>query len=91
MHKFIRRFERRTILIFFGSIYAVALAMAIFPPLYLSASGISTLVLGIPFSIFYWLLDFLILLIGLCAFYVVEDIRGELDEELPGQSLKEGE
>lgn len=83
MHDYIQSFSRRTVVVFFGSIYAVALLMAVFPPFYLAASGRPVLVLGIPFSILYWLLGFTILLLGLWALYVVEDIRGELDEAAP--------
>jgi len=40
-------------------------------------------VFGIPFSITYWILDAIVLGLSLWAFYRVEDIRGELDENLP--------
>jgi len=83
MKEFIRKRRRRTIVIFFLSVYAVALVFALFPPLYLAGSGIRTPVLGIPFSIMYWIFDWAVLGLGLWGFYVVEDIRGELDEGHP--------
>ncbi|HTF55468.1 MAG TPA: hypothetical protein VK735_49160 [Pseudonocardia sp.] len=83
MKEFIRNRRRRTIVIFFLSVYAVALVFALFPPLYLAGSGIRTPVLGIPFSIMYWIFDWVVLGLGLWGFYVVEDIRGELDESHP--------
>jgi len=80
MKQFIRSRSRRSIVTFFLTIYAVALLFALFPPLYLAGSGIRTAVLGIPFSIMYWVFDLLVLGFGLWGFYLVEDIRGELDE-----------
>jgi uncharacterized membrane protein (DUF485 family) len=87
MKEFIRNRRRRTIVIFFLSVYAVALVFALFPPLYLAGSGIRTPVLGIPFSIMYWIFDWVVLGLGLWGFYVVEDIRGELDEGHPTPPL----
>jgi hypothetical protein len=78
---FIRGLSRRSIVIFFGTLYAVALLFAIFPPLYLWGSGSSALVLGIPFAVMYWIIDALVLGLTLAAFYIVEDIRGELDDD----------
>ncbi|CDO07277.1 hypothetical protein C1S82_04195 [Mycolicibacterium cosmeticum] len=81
MKDFIRGLSRRSIVIFFGTLYAVALLFAIFPPLYLWGSGSSALVLGIPFAVMYWIIDALVLGLTLAAFYIVEDIRGELDDD----------
>ena len=88
MKNFIRDQKRSTVMIVFGSVYTLALLMAIFPPFYMAASGIETMVLGMPFSILYWILDFGILGFGLWALYAVEDIRGELDEALPSERFK---
>jgi TRAP-type C4-dicarboxylate transport system permease small subunit len=82
MKEFIRGLSRRTVTTFFGTVYAITLLFALFPPLYLAGSGIRTPVLGLPFSITYWILDALVLGLSLLAFYHVEDIRGELDEDL---------
>ena len=79
MKDFIRGLSRRSIVGFFGTLYAVALLFALFPPLYLWGSGIRVDVLGIPFAIMYWIINALVLGLTLTEFYVVEDIRGELD------------
>ncbi|CAN5303418.1 hypothetical protein BH11ACT7_BH11ACT7_40070 [soil metagenome] len=81
MKDFIRGLSRRSIVGFFGTLYAVALVFALFPPLYLWGSGIRVDVLGIPFAIMYWIFNALVLGLTLTAFYVVEDIRGELDDD----------
>lgn len=81
MKDFVRGLSRRSIVIFFGALYAVALLFAIFPPLYLWGSGIRYAIFGLPFAISYWIIDALILGLTLAAFYVVEDIRGELDDD----------
>ncbi|MET0704297.1 MAG: hypothetical protein ABWY93_32005 [Mycobacterium sp.] len=81
MKAFIKGLSRRSIVIFFGTLYAIALLFALFPPLYLWGSGISVQVLGIPFAIMYWIIDAVVLGLTLTAFYIVEDIRGELDDD----------
>lgn len=81
MRDFIRGLSRRSVVIFFGVLYAVALLFALFPPLYLWGSGISFEILGIPFAIMYWIINAVALGATLTAFYIVEDIRGELDDD----------
>ena len=81
MTGFIKGLPRRTIVAFFGTLYAVALVFALFPPLYLWGSGNRVEILGIPFAIMYWIVNALVLGLTLRAFYVVEDIRGELDSD----------
>ena len=82
MKDLIKGLPRRYIVTFFGGIYGLALLFALFPPLYLWGSGIRFEILGVPFSIMYWLINAVILGLTLTAFYVVEDIRGELDDDL---------
>ena len=92
MKDFIRNLSRRTVVVVFGGVYILALLFALFPPLYLWASGMDTLVLGIPFAVMYWLIDALVLGLGLWGLYVVEDIRGEMDEDfLPKPAPLTGE
>ncbi|MDT4999741.1 MAG: hypothetical protein QOK12_1846 [Mycobacterium sp.] len=81
MKDHVRALCRRSILTFFGTLYALALLLALFPPLYLWGSGISFEILGIPFAIMYWIIDAFALGLTLTAFYIVEDIRGELDDD----------
>ncbi|MEZ5213276.1 MULTISPECIES: hypothetical protein [unclassified Gordonia (in: high G+C Gram-positive bacteria)] len=64
------------------TIYAIAIAMAILPPLYLSSSGRSYVILGMPLTIWYWIVDALLVAFALTVLYFYEDARGELDEEL---------
>ena len=82
MISFIRRLGSRSIAAAFGVVFAVALAMALFPPFYLAASGVRTPVLGIPFSMAYWIIDALIVGLGLWGYYGLELVRGELGDEL---------
>lgn len=81
MKDFILGLSRRSIVTFFGTLYAVALLFALFPPLYLWGSGMRFQILGVPFAIMYWIIDAVVLGLTLTAFYVVEDIRGELDDD----------
>jgi hypothetical protein len=78
---FIRGLPRRFIVVFFGGIYGLALLFALFPPLYLWGSGMRFDILGVPFAIMYWLINAVVLGLTLTAFYIVEDIRGELDDD----------
>ena len=81
MKAFILGLSRRSIVIFFGTLYAAALLFALFPPLYLWGSGMRLQILGVPFAIMYWIIDAVVLGLTLTAFYIVEDIRGELDDD----------
>ncbi|MGE2736989.1 hypothetical protein [Mycolicibacterium vaccae] len=81
MTAIIRGLPRRSIVIFFGALYAVALLFALFPPLYLWGSGVRFEILGIPFAVMYWIINALVLGLTLTAFYIVEDLRGELDDD----------
>jgi len=81
MKEFIRGLSRRSVVTFFGTIYAILLLFALFPPLYLWGSGTHFAVLGIPFAVMYWIINAVVLGITLTAFYIVEDIRGELDDD----------
>lgn len=81
MKELIKGLPSRSIAVFFGALYLVALLLAIFPPFYLASSRVETEIAGIPFAIAYWILDALLVGFGLLGLYVVEDIRGELDEE----------
>lgn len=81
MTQFIKSLDRRVITTAFGIVYAVALLMALFPPFYLAASGTrDPLILGIPFALFYWILNAALVGIALSALYLVERVRGESDD-----------
>ncbi len=63
----------------FGSLFALTLLLAVFPPFYLGIGNIDASIFGIPFAVAYqiFIATFATLLIGLL--YLVEDARGELD------------
>ncbi|MBD1551495.1 hypothetical protein [Pseudomonas typographi] len=67
--------------IVFGVYFFALLMMAIFPPFYLSVSGSTALVLGIPLPMFYWILIAVLLGLGVWALYLVESTRGEIPEQ----------
>lgn len=71
----------RTRTIVFGAYFVLLLVMALFPPFYLSVSGQSTIVAGIPLPFVYWISNALLVGLGVWALYAVESINGELPEE----------
>lgn len=81
MKEIIQNMSSRTKNTVFGSIYAVLVLAAVFPPLYFSASGNGTLILGAPLAMWYWIADFVLLVVMMFALYGVESIRGEVDIE----------
>jgi len=77
----LRKLDRRMINTAFGVVYGFALLMALFPPLYLAASGSTAPVFfGIPWAIFYWMVNAALVGLALTALYIVEHIRGEGDD-----------
>jgi hypothetical protein len=67
--------------IVFGLYFFGLLMMAIFPPFYLSVSGSTALVLGIPLPMFYWIIIAVMLGLGVSALYLFESANGEIPEE----------
>lgn len=65
----------------FALYFCALLLMAVFPPFYLSVSGSTLQVLGIPLPIFYWILIAVLLGIGVGALYLVESANGDIPEE----------
>ncbi|WP_265910460.1 hypothetical protein [Erwinia billingiae] len=64
------------------AVYLLVLALlALFPPLYLSVSGSSALVAGIPLPIVYWLAIAVFLGLGLWVMYLAECAFGEIPED----------
>ena len=55
--------------------------LAVFPPLYLAGSGIDTPILGVPFSVAYWIFDALLATGAVWLLWIFENIRGEVGEE----------
>lgn len=81
MKSFIRSWSVKTKIAIFAVLYGIVLAFAILPPLYLWGSGRTTLFLGVPLSVWYWLFDFIALLVIMGMFYWIEAVRGEIDPE----------
>jgi hypothetical protein len=65
----------------FWVLFGAAILLAIAPPLYLAGSGISTVVLGMPVSVGYWIVDAALAVAAVTLLWVVENIRGEVGEE----------
>lgn len=85
--RFSRSISQRAITGWSLALYAVVVVMVLFPPLYLEVSGLrAPIVLGLPFVVFYYILNAVILAVGLFTLFKIEDARGELDESL----LEEG-
>ena len=81
MKQTIMNMSKRTKNLVFGGAYAVLVLAAVFPPLYFSASGNGTLILGAPVAMWYWIADFAALVVIMFALYWVETVRGELECE----------
>jgi hypothetical protein len=79
---FIRGLSSRSIAVAFGVIFVIALLAALFPPLYLAASGIRAAIFGVPFALAYWIFDAALIGLALWAYYGIEFVRGELDDEV---------
>lgn len=65
----------------FGIYFLALLLMALFPPLYLSISGSTAIVFGIPLPIFYWIAIATLTGLGLWVLYIVESVTGEIPED----------
>ncbi|KKB62951.1 hypothetical protein WM40_14430 [Robbsia andropogonis] len=66
---------------FFGVYFALLLAMALFPPFYLSVSGSAIVVAGIPLPILYWIGNAILVGLGVWALYIIENVQDALPEE----------
>ena len=73
----IRSMSPRTKKQIFGIAYVLTALMVICPPVYLAASGASPQVLGLPFSVFYMFLNAVLIVLLVCALWIVESIRSE--------------
>jgi hypothetical protein len=89
MKVFIVGLSQQTISRVFYAVYGAVLLLALFPPLYLTVSGLrSPLILGVPFAIAYWIFDAVLLGVSLWVLYTIEGIRGELaDNEAKGSDV----
>ncbi len=65
----------------FGVYFVLMLLMALFPPFYLSVSGSTALILGIPLPMFYWISNAVLVALGVWALYIAELSSGAIPDE----------
>jgi hypothetical protein len=70
----------------FGVWFAVVLAMVVVPPVYLAAGRATPHVLGLPFSVFWMLLDAVLATAMIATLWAVESRRGEVERIDPTES-----
>lgn len=68
----------------FWLLFGASILLAVAPPFYLSGSGISASVLGMPVSVGYWILDALLAVAAVWLLWIVENVRGEIGDEIDG-------
>jgi len=81
MKAFICGLSARQVIVSFGVLYGIALAMALVPWLYLGADRLTTVVLGMPLTIWYWLFNALLVLLIVWGLYYVEGVRGDFESK----------
>lgn len=91
MKNLILSMSTRTKNVVFGGAYFILVLAALCPPLYFWASGNETLILGAPIAIWYWIADFVLLLVVMFGLYWVENIRGEVDPAEAAYAVAEEE
>jgi hypothetical protein len=93
MKEWLRGLSTRTVYVVFTILFIIPFAMALFPPLYLWGSHWKSgaVILGQPFSMWYWNLNALLIFFLMLALYWVQNARGENDEHVgPSTIQKEG-
>ncbi|GAB3857307.1 hypothetical protein GCM10028801_15730 [Nocardioides maradonensis] len=65
----------------FWALFGTSILLAVAPPFYLAGSGHATLVLGVPVSVLYWIVDALLAVAAVSLLWVFENIRGEVGDE----------
>ncbi|MDQ6523367.1 hypothetical protein RB608_07155 [Nocardioides sp. LHD-245] len=81
MRSAIRAMSSHTKMTIFWLLFGASILLAVFPPLYLAGSGIDTPILGVPFSVAYWIFDALLATGAVWLLWIFENIRGEVGEE----------
>lgn len=82
MKKWLRKLSLKQLIALFAVPYVIVCLMALFPPLYLWASGSTGLFLGMPVVMWYWLVIPIVCTLVTWILFLVEGVRGELDLEL---------
>jgi hypothetical protein len=62
----------------FGAWFVLDTVLAMFPPVYWAVNEIHGTLLGLPFSIAYFIVTGFLITASIVALYVVEEIRGEV-------------
>ena len=93
MKQWLRGRSRGGISTFFSFCYFLLVVMAMFPPIYLATSGLrEPVVLGLPFTVFWWILNGALIYVLSRVMAWVESVRNELHTELAdGTTSEEGE
>jgi hypothetical protein len=65
----------------FWLLFGTSILLAVAPPLYLAGSGISTRILGVPFSVAYWIFDALLAVGAVWLLWILENIRDEVGDD----------
>lgn len=63
---------------FFGALFLFDGVLAMFPPVYWAVNEVDATVLGLPFSVLYFLVTGLLITVSVMALYLVEELRGEV-------------
>lgn len=82
MKSAIRSMSGSTKMSIFWLFYGASILLAVAPPLYLAGSGQSTVVLGVPLSVGYWIFDAFLAVAAVALLWVMENIRGEVGDEM---------
>ena len=84
MKQWLRGLSSRTVSTVFAVLFLVPLVAALFPPLYLWGSHWKSgfVILGQPFSMWYWNLNAVWIFFTIWALYGVQSARGENEEHV---------
>jgi hypothetical protein len=90
MKEWLRSLSSTTVNTVFVILFAIPFAMALLPPLYLWGSHWKSgaVVLGQPFSMWYWNIIGLVTFFLMWALYGVQTARGENDEQVDSPTLE---
>lgn len=77
LRRAVQTMSERTKTRIFGAGYVIVALMVLLPPLYLAASAKTPIVLGLPFSVFYMLLNAVLITALVTTLWFVEGARGE--------------
>jgi hypothetical protein len=93
MKEWLRGLSSTTVTVVFTILFVVPFLMGLFPPLYLWGSRWKSgaLFLGMPFSMWYWVIGALWIFFALWAYYGVQSARGENEEHVEPSAVQKTE